>query len=90
MTNLTKLLQSNSEIQYRQTRNTKRLQQASASGISGTMGDYDPNTGQQKINLPGGGTVRTTNIGSTGIRMGDSVPAVSRTATGQAFMDSRG
>jgi hypothetical protein len=77
------------EIQYRQTQITRRLSQSAASGINGTMGEYDPTTGQQKINLPNGGTVRTTNIASTGIRIGDSIPAVSRSATGQAFMDSR-
>jgi hypothetical protein len=90
MKDLTRTIQANNEIQYRQTQVTRRLSQAAASGINGTIGEYDPNTGQQKINLPSGGTVRTTNIASTGIRTGDSVPAVSRSATGQAFMDSRG
>jgi hypothetical protein len=90
MNDLTRLIQGNSEIQYRQTQITKRLNQVSASSISGTLGEYDLNTGQQKINLASGGTVRTTNIANTGVRIGDSVPAISRTSTGQAFMDSRG
>ncbi|MBD2628490.1 hypothetical protein [Trichormus variabilis] len=90
MSNLIRIIQANSEIQYRQTQTTQKLTQASSSGVNGTMGEYDPATGQQKIDLPDGGTIRTTNIASVGVRIGDTVPAVSRTATGQAFMDSRG
>jgi hypothetical protein len=90
MTDLTRLIQTRGEIEYRHTQNTQRITQAAASGVTGTMGEYDPTTGQQKVNLPDGGIMRTKSITNAGIRIGDVVPAIGRTASGQAFMDSRG
>jgi hypothetical protein len=85
-----KLIQVSSEMDYRRTQVARSLSRSAASSVTGTMGDYSPSTGQQKITLPNGGVMRTKNISNSGVRLGDVVPAVNRTATGQAFSDSRG
>jgi hypothetical protein len=85
-----KLIQISSEMDYRRTQVTRSHLKSAASSVTGTMSDYDSATGQQKITLPNGGVMRTKNISNSGVRLGDVVPAVSRTATGQAFSDSRG
>ncbi len=84
-----KLIQMAGEMDYRRTQVARSQQRAAASSVTGTMADHDPATGQQKITLPNGGVMRTKNISNSGVRLGDVVPAVSRTATGQAFSDSR-
>jgi aconitase B len=85
-----KLIQMALEMDYRRTVITRWQQKISASSLVGTMADYDPATGQQRLSLPGGGVIRAKSITNSGIRLGDVVPAVSRTATGQSFLDSRG
>jgi hypothetical protein len=84
-----RLIQAQSEIDYRHTQINRRQQRSTASSVLGTMADYDPATGQQKINLPDGGVMRAKSISNSGIRLGDVVPAISRNLGG-AFLDSRG
>lgn len=84
-----KIIQMAGEMDYRRTIITRWQQKISASSLVGTMADYDPATGQQRLSLPDGGVIRAKSITNHGIRFGDVV-AVSRTATGQSFLDSRG
>lgn len=84
-----KYIQALAEMDYRRTTTSRSQLKAAASSVTGTMGDYNPSTGKQKITLPNGGVISTKDISNSGVRIGDVVPSVSRTATGQAFSDSR-
>ncbi len=73
MTDLSRLTQLNSEIDYRRTQQSRQITSPAVTGIAA---GYDGTTGQQKVQLSNGGIIRATSISPSGYRIGDVIPSV--------------
>jgi hypothetical protein len=84
MTDLSRLVQLNSEMDYRRTQQSRTTNSA----VTGIAVGYDGTTGQQKVQLANGGIIRATSISPSGYRVGDVIPSVAL-GSRSGFVDTK-
>ncbi len=87
MTDLSRLAQLNSELDYRRAY-SKIQSMSNQQSITGLASGWDGLTGQQKILLPNGGSIRATSLSPSGYKFGSVIPSVVL-GTQSGFVDAR-